>query len=132
MGDEKPAVKKIKVEEVEVKSEKKEKTADVTAEEVMDTSEVKTEEVVEKKKKKKKDKKLQKRPTAHWRPQRMQVCWRRGERRKRRKRKRRRQNNCLFLLQLIIIFRLEEISLAFHSAPSTQYIMMNKTFFFKK
>merc|ERR1719445_417510 len=51
--DEKPAVKKIKVEEAEVK---KEKTADVTAEEVMDTSEVKTEEVVEKKKKKKKDK----------------------------------------------------------------------------
>merc|ERR1711997_1363433 len=59
--DEKPAVKKIKVEDVEVKSEKKkkkkkDKAADVTAEEVMDTSEVKTEEVVEKKKKKKKDK----------------------------------------------------------------------------
>jgi len=56
--DEKPAVKKIKVEEVEVKSEKKkkkkkDKAADETAEEVMDTSEVKTEE---KKKKKKKDK----------------------------------------------------------------------------
>ena len=59
--DENPAVKKIKVEDVEVKSEKKkkkkkDKAADVTAEEVMDTSEVKTEEVVEKKKKKKKDK----------------------------------------------------------------------------
>ena len=55
--DEKPKAKKIKVEEVEVKSEKKkkkkDKSADVTAEEVMDTSEVKTEE---KKKKKKKDK----------------------------------------------------------------------------
>merc|ERR1719347_342018 len=55
--EEKPKVKKIKVEDVEVKSEKKkkkkDKSADVTAEEVMDTSEVKTEE---KKKKKKKDK----------------------------------------------------------------------------
>jgi len=55
--EEKPKAKKIKVEEVEVKSEKKkkkkDKSADVTAEEVMDTSEVKTEE---KKKKKKKDK----------------------------------------------------------------------------
>merc|ERR1719445_2361187 len=44
--EEKPAVKKVKVEEVEVKSEKKkkkkDKSADVTAEEVMDTSEVKT------------------------------------------------------------------------------------------
>jgi len=53
-----PKTKKIKVEEVEVKSEKKKKKkdkekADVTAEEVMDTSEIKTEE---KKKKKKKDK----------------------------------------------------------------------------
>ena len=59
--DGKPAVKKIKVEEVEVKSEKKkkkkkDKAGDVTAEEVMDTSEVKAEETVEKKKKKKKDK----------------------------------------------------------------------------
>merc|ERR1712051_132229 len=57
--DEKPAVKKIKVEEVEVKSEKKKKKkkdkADETAEEVMDTSEVKTEE---EKKKKKKDKEV--------------------------------------------------------------------------
>jgi len=55
--EEKPKAKKIKVEEVEVKSEKKkkkkDKAADVTAEEVMDTSENKTEE---KKKKKKKDK----------------------------------------------------------------------------
>jgi len=55
--EEKPKAKKIKVEDVEVKSEKKkkkkDKSADVTAEEVMDTSEVKTEE---KKKKKKKDK----------------------------------------------------------------------------
>jgi len=55
--EENPKAKKIKVEEVEVKSEKKkkkkDKSADVTAEEVMDTSEVKTEE---KKKKKKKDK----------------------------------------------------------------------------
>ena len=53
-----PKTKKVKVEEVEVKSEKKKKKkekekADVTAEEVMDTSEIKTEE---KKKKKKKDK----------------------------------------------------------------------------
>merc|ERR1712038_256580 len=58
--EEKPKAKKIKVEDVEVKSEKKkkkkDKSADVTAEEVMDTSEIKTEEVVEKKKKKKKDK----------------------------------------------------------------------------
>jgi len=58
--DEKPAVKKIKVEEVEVKSEKKKKkkkdrVVDETAEEVMDTSEVKTEE---EKKKKKKDKEV--------------------------------------------------------------------------
>merc|ERR1712126_380623 len=55
--EEKPKAKKIKVEEVKVKSEKKkkkkDKSADVTAEEVMDTSEVKIEE---KKKKKKKDK----------------------------------------------------------------------------
>merc|ERR1711923_410231 len=55
--EEKPKAKKIKVEEVEEKSEKKkkkkDKSADVTAEEVMDTSEIKTEE---KKKKKKKDK----------------------------------------------------------------------------
>merc|ERR1712218_408379 len=55
--EEKPKAKKIKVEEVEVKSEKKkkkkDKAADVTAEEVMDTSENKTEE---KEKKKKKDK----------------------------------------------------------------------------
>lgn len=55
--EEKPKAKKIKVEEEEVKSEKKkkkkDKSADVTAEEVMDTSEIKTEE---KKKKKKKDK----------------------------------------------------------------------------
>merc|ERR1719150_2664792 len=55
--EEKPKAKKIKVEDVEVKSEKKkkkkDKSADVTAEEVMDTSEIKTEE---KKKKKKKDK----------------------------------------------------------------------------
>merc|ERR1719270_2983007 len=55
LEEEKPKAKKIKVEEVEVKSEKKkkkkDKSADVTAEEVMDTSEVKTE-----KKKKKKDK----------------------------------------------------------------------------
>merc|ERR1719195_2143929 len=55
--EEKPKAKKIKVEEAEVKSEKKkkkkDKAADVTAEEVMDTSENKTEE---KKKKKKKDK----------------------------------------------------------------------------
>merc|ERR1719295_2554193 len=55
--EENPKAKKIKVEDVEVKSEKKkkkkDKSADVTAEEVMDTSEVKTEE---KKKKKKKDK----------------------------------------------------------------------------
>merc|ERR1719510_905038 len=59
--DEKPAVKKIKVEEVEVKCEKKKKKirveeVEVKCEEVMDTSEVKPEEVVEKKKKKKKDK----------------------------------------------------------------------------
>merc|ERR1719452_428679 len=55
--EEKPKAKKIKVEEEEAKSEKKkkkkDKSADVTAEEVMDTSELKTEE---KKKKKKKDK----------------------------------------------------------------------------
>ena len=55
--EEKPKAKKIKVEEEEAKSEKKkkkkDKSADVTAEEVMDTSEIKTEE---KKKKKKKDK----------------------------------------------------------------------------
>merc|ERR1711997_666796 len=55
--EEEPKAKKIKVEEAEVKSEKKkkkkDKAADVTAEEVMDTSENKTEE---KKKKKKKDK----------------------------------------------------------------------------
>merc|ERR1711983_27378 len=51
--EEKPKAKKIKVEEVEVKSEKKkkkrDKSADVTAEEVMDTSEVKTEEKKKKK-----------------------------------------------------------------------------------
>ena len=56
--DEAPKTKKIKVEDVEVKSEKKkkkkDKSADVTAEEVMDTSEVKSEE--KQKKKKKKDK----------------------------------------------------------------------------
>lgn len=55
--EEKPKAKKIKVEEEEAKSEKKkkkkDKSADVTVEEVMDTSEIKTEE---KKKKKKKDK----------------------------------------------------------------------------
>jgi len=55
--EEKPKAKKIKVEEEEAKSEKKkkkkDKSADVTAEEIMDTSEIKTEE---KKKKKKKDK----------------------------------------------------------------------------
>merc|ERR1712172_311159 len=55
--EEKPKAKKIKVEEEEAKSEKKkkkkDKSADVTTEEVMDTSEIKTEE---KKKKKKKDK----------------------------------------------------------------------------
>merc|ERR1712117_505957 len=49
-----PKTKKIKVEDVEVKSEKKkkkkDKSADVTAEEVMDTSEVKTEEKRKKKK----------------------------------------------------------------------------------
>merc|ERR1712126_604861 len=55
--EEKPKAKKIKVEEVEVKSEKKkkkkDKSADVTAEEVMDTSEVKTRK---RKRKKRKDK----------------------------------------------------------------------------
>lgn len=59
--EEQPKAKKIKVEDVaEVKSEKKkkkkDKSSDETAEEVMDTSEVKTEE---KKKKKKKDKTAQ-------------------------------------------------------------------------
>ena len=55
--EEKPKAKKIKVEDEEAKSEKKkkkkDKSADVTTDEVMDTSEIKSEE---KKKKKKKDK----------------------------------------------------------------------------
>merc|ERR1711971_288506 len=55
--EEEPKAKKIKVEEEEAKSEKKkkkkDKSADVTTDEVMDTSEIKFEE---KKKKKKKDK----------------------------------------------------------------------------
>jgi len=59
--EEKPKVKKIKVEDVEVKSEKKKKkkkdkaVEEETVEEVMDTSEIKTEE---KKKKKKKEKEV--------------------------------------------------------------------------
>merc|ERR1712045_102513 len=55
--EEKPKAKKIKVEDEKAKSEKKkkkkDKSADVTTDEVMDTSEIKSEE---KKKKKKKDK----------------------------------------------------------------------------
>merc|ERR1711862_360078 len=73
--EEKPKAKKIKVEEVEVKSEKKkkkkDKSADVTAEEVMDTSEVKTEE---KKKKKKKDKESVEEQILLLIQQLMQVC----------------------------------------------------------
>merc|ERR1712173_153597 len=79
--EEKPKAKKIKVEDVEVKSEKKkkkkDKSADVTAEEVMDTSEIKTEE---------KTKKLQlkKRQTLQWKPLQIPVSWRKVVRRKRR------------------------------------------------